>query len=335
MNQEPMLSVIVPVYKTEAYLPECIESILNQTYENFELILIDDGSPDSCPAICDTYAKKDPRIIVIHKENGGVSSARNEGIRQSRGKYLIFVDSDDYLENRMFEVMLRGSGAGVDCICASIRYVYQDVSRNTDCPLPSASIEMSEEMNHYFGQIQDNYGFSAPYAKLYKRDLILEKKLEFDQNFSILEDGIFVSSYLKHCRRCMFLSDILYNYRQAEEESLMKRFHQNADMALLAYYEQTKWVKEILDEENKKRFDYRVCSLFISFVMQIYYRSALTFLEKYRLLKRYAAVGKTVVCRNVIIDFALKHRILQFLLLNNMTFSAHLLLYFHNVIRKQ
>lgn len=253
---------------------------------------MDDGSPDNAGKICDEYALKDHRIRVIHKENGGVSSARNEGIRQSRGKYLIFVDSDDYLENRMFEVMLRGSGAGVDCICASIRYVYQDVSRNTDCPLPSASIEMSEEMNHYFGQIQENYGFSTPYAKLYKRDFILEQNVEFDLSFSILEDGIFVYSYLKHCRRCVFLSDILYNYRQAEEESLMKRFNQNADMALLAYYERAKWVKETLDEENKKKFDYRVCSLFISFVMQIYYRSSLTFFEKYRLLKRYAAVGK-------------------------------------------
>lgn len=330
-----MLSVIVPVYKTETYLPECIESILNQTYEDFELILVDDGSPDSCPEICDTFARKDPRIIVIHKENGGVSSARNEGIRQSRGKYIIFVDSDDYLENRMLEVMLRGDGAGVDCICASIRYVYQDVARNTECPLPSVCIEMPEELNHFFDQIQENYGFSTPVAKLYKRDFILEQNVEFDLNFSILEDGIFVYSYLKHCRRCVFLSDILYNYRQAEEESLMKRFNQNADMALLAYYERAKWVKETLDEENKKKFDYRVCSLFISFVMQIYYRSSLTFFEKYRLLKRYAAVGKKVVCRNVIRDFALKHRILQFLLLHNMTFFAHLLLCFHNVIRQQ
>lgn len=93
-----LISIIVPVYKVEMYLCKCIHSILNQTYENFELILIDDGSPDSCPEICDEYAKKDQRILVIHQENSGLSVARNMGLKRAKGEYILFVDSDDYIE---------------------------------------------------------------------------------------------------------------------------------------------------------------------------------------------------------------------------------------------
>lgn len=88
MNKEPMVSIIVPIYNVEKYLKRCIDSILNQTYKNLEIILVDDGSPDKCPEICDEYAKKDDRIIVIHNKNGGVSSARNAGLDIAKGKYF-------------------------------------------------------------------------------------------------------------------------------------------------------------------------------------------------------------------------------------------------------
>lgn len=100
------ISVIVPVYKVEDYLPKCLDSILGQTYENLEIILVDDGSPDNCGAICDGYAAKDSRIRVIHQENGGLSAARNVGIEAATGGYLAFVDSDDYLEPFAYERML-------------------------------------------------------------------------------------------------------------------------------------------------------------------------------------------------------------------------------------
>lgn len=102
----PQISVIVPVYKAEKFIEHCVDSILNQTYRNIEVILIDDGSPDLCPEICDQYAVKDSRVRVLHKENGGVSSARNAGLDIARGEYITFVDSDDYLEPCMYEMML-------------------------------------------------------------------------------------------------------------------------------------------------------------------------------------------------------------------------------------
>ena len=102
----PELSVIVPVYKVEKYLSKCIDSILAQTFTDFELILIDDGSPDRCGEICDEYAAKDSRIIVIHQQNKGVSAARNAGLEIAKGKYIGFVDSDDWIEPEMYQILI-------------------------------------------------------------------------------------------------------------------------------------------------------------------------------------------------------------------------------------
>lgn len=99
------ISVIIPVYKVENYLRKCIDSVLNQTYKNLEIILVDDGSPDICPALCDQYASMDNRVKVIHKENGGLSDARNAGVRISTGEYIIFIDSDDFIDSNMIELM--------------------------------------------------------------------------------------------------------------------------------------------------------------------------------------------------------------------------------------
>ena len=102
----PMISVIVPIYNVEKYLARCVDSIVNQTYKNLEIILVDDGSPDRCPQMCDDYADKDSRNKVIHKKNGGLSDARNAGMAVATGEYISFIDSDDWIETSMFELLL-------------------------------------------------------------------------------------------------------------------------------------------------------------------------------------------------------------------------------------
>ena len=104
-EKAPLLSIIVPVYKVENYLPKCMDSILAQTFTDFELILVDDGSPDNCPALCDAAAAKDARIRVIHQKNGGLSAARNAGLDAARGAWIGFVDSDDYIAPEMYEAL--------------------------------------------------------------------------------------------------------------------------------------------------------------------------------------------------------------------------------------
>lgn len=114
-----MISTIIPVYNVDNYLPKCVDSIINQTYKNLEIILVDDGSLDRCPDICDEYAKKDKRIIVIHKKNGGLSDARNAGLEIAKGEYISFIDSDDYINEHMYEDMLSAiENVDADlCIC--------------------------------------------------------------------------------------------------------------------------------------------------------------------------------------------------------------------------
>ncbi len=108
MYLNKLISIIVPIYKVEMYLDECIQSLINQTYKNLEIILVDDGSPDNCPQMCDEWSQKDQRIKVIHKTNGGLSSARNAGIEQAQGDFIGFVDSDDFIDSRMYEYLING-----------------------------------------------------------------------------------------------------------------------------------------------------------------------------------------------------------------------------------
>ena len=125
----PLISVIVPVYKVEAYLDRCVQSIVDQTYRNLEIILVDDGSPDNCPAMCDAWAEKDSRIRVIHKENGGLSDARNAGMAVTAGEFVGFVDSDDSIAPEMYQMLLERMNAdGSDIAACGVEMVFEDGS---------------------------------------------------------------------------------------------------------------------------------------------------------------------------------------------------------------
>ena len=173
MEQSALISVIVPVYNVEPYLPRCIDSILAQTYSNLEVILVDDGAKDASGAICDDYAGKESRIKVIHKENGGLSSARNAGIDIARGEYLAFVDSDDWIEPDAYEYMLEQMlQSGAKLACAG-RY---DVNGETGekkiglCPTKNVCIPAEEMVGRIF--VWDNCDSSAC-DKLYHRSLLI------------------------------------------------------------------------------------------------------------------------------------------------------------------
>ena len=171
MHQDALISVIVPVYKVEQYLPKCVESILAQTYTNLEILLVDDGSPDNCGAICEEYARKDPRIKVIHKENGGLSSARNAALDIARGEYIGFVDSDDWIQPEMYETLLSGIKKNDADMAYGGRY---DVDGNTGektiglCPQKEECISGMEMLGRVF--VWDHCD-SAAWDKLYHRSL--------------------------------------------------------------------------------------------------------------------------------------------------------------------
>lgn len=189
------LSIIIPVYNTEAYLPACLDSILSQDFTDFEVLLVDDGSRDGSGAICDAYAAKDSRVRVFHKENGGVSSARNLALEQARGAWVCFVDSDDQLTPGGLQALANGVSDQVDLVIAGFIETVLPVEAVKPEPGEIQMIDRKEAMIPMFNSPDrpfDGYVF----AKLFRRDLILKAHLAFDPAIAIKEDTLFVVSYL-------------------------------------------------------------------------------------------------------------------------------------------
>ena len=171
MDNMVLLSIIVPVYKVEPYLSRCVDSILNQTFGEFELILVDDGSPDRCGEICEEYARRDSRVRVIHKENGGLSSARNAGIDIARGEWLGFVDSDDYITPDCYEKLLDcGRRRNVKLVCAGRWDVSEKTGEKTPglCPEKEETVSGTELARRIFTW---DHLDSAAWDKLYRAEL--------------------------------------------------------------------------------------------------------------------------------------------------------------------
>lgn len=203
------LSVIVPIYNVEAYLPQCVDSILAQTFTDFELILVDDGSPDRCPKLCDTYAAKDPRITVIHKENAGVSAARNTGLDHATGEFVTFVDGDDYLQPRWFEhLVTHQQESGADSVIGRCTDVYEETGTCVESAIPARSVTLSlandnERVDYIFDYIfSSECHIWSVWARLFLRSRIEEHHLRFPttcENFA--EDMGFVLAYSLYAHR--------------------------------------------------------------------------------------------------------------------------------------
>lgn len=203
------ISVIVPIYKAENYLRKCVDSILNQTYKNLEIILVDDGSPDGSGAICDEYAKKDKRVVVIHKKNAGVSAARNSGLDIAKGDYVAFVDSDDYVDEKMYEALVGAfEKTKADLVICDHYSVCGDkiLSKSKH---ETASFYKNNEKDRpiLFGAC--NININAPWNKLYKMKLINHR---FDENCSYGEDQKFNLDYITNCSVIHYLNLPLYYY---------------------------------------------------------------------------------------------------------------------------
>ena len=211
------ISVIVPVYKVEKYLDRCVQSIAAQTYENLEIILVDDGSPDNCGRICDDWAQKDSRIKVVHKENGGLSSARNAGVAVATGSFVGFVDSDDYIQPQMYEKLYEALvETGADVSICGCDYVDEetgapDLNMRTRSPLKK-EVLTREQAYHKISHIVDGYGFYVTaWNKLYPRKLF--DRLQFKEGF-VHEDEFFIHHLFGRCSRIATIPDALYMYVQ-------------------------------------------------------------------------------------------------------------------------
>ncbi len=203
---EPLISVIVPVYGVEDYLRQCVDSILAQTHQNLEIILVDDGSPDNCPAICDEYAQKDPRVRVVHKKNGGLSDARNAGLDVATGAYIGFVDSDDWIMPDMYEYLLHG----IVGYRSEISYCGFVNVHDTWADYPNVQVDRvctaETALNDLFFDRLGNFSWN----KLFKAELWEGVRFPVGKNF---EDIRIMHKLFEQARRVTILKEPKYYYR--------------------------------------------------------------------------------------------------------------------------
>ena len=237
----PKSSVIVPVYNVEIYLPRCIDSILSQSFTDFELILVDDGSPDNCGKICDEYALKDSRVRVFHKSNGGVSSARNLGLDNVRGEWVTFIDSDDYVEVDYLKELIDAQQKN------QVDYVVTLNGRDSQ----ETGLEVCrDEYNLLFSRYQiDRNGYVI--GKLYKVAIVNGINLRFNINVHLGEDAMFSLRYLLETRNVVLISSDKYFYDKERPGSLTKTLN-SYESELAGKEEFDKIVNEI---KNKLKLD--------------------------------------------------------------------------------
>ena len=244
-----MISIIIPIYKVEQYLDECVTSIINQTYKDLEIILVDDGSPDYCPQMCDEWAKKDSRIKVVHKENGGLSSARNAGLAVANGEYIGFVDSDDYVDWTMYEDLMQVMNQNEKTMVVS-----SPIIRNTDGVFTPYKVgtydykdgdtmSFSEYMKLFLGMNMD----ATVWNKLYKREFIQTMFREGLNN----EDYLFMYYNVKNVintDKLLAVTDKAHYYYRDNAQSIC---HQAATSVNRLFFDELYNMVEISEDLGK------------------------------------------------------------------------------------
>lgn len=211
------VSFIIPIYKVELYLEQCVNSILNQTYRDIEVILVDDGSPDRCPALCDAYVQKDSRIKVLHKPNGGLSDARNLGLRVATGEYVIFVDGDDFwtAENHLEELIKTvHENLNCDFVGFNCSYFYPDSdSYTTWVPYSDTNLFPRKGDEALISLVQSGTFPMSACLKVIKKEFLITNALYFEKGI-LAEDIPWFINVLEKCNRCLFVNQYIYAYRQ-------------------------------------------------------------------------------------------------------------------------
>lgn len=232
---EPGISVVIPVYNVEAWLERCLESVLSQTFQDFELILVDDGSRDRSPEICDKYAEQYENVIVIHQENAGAGLARNRGLEAARGRYVVFFDSDDFCACDLLKNLYDAVTAEeADCAVAGCTMVFSDQStKPLPCVRERKAFRSREEVGELLlgsvsslpGCATDSvYGQSAC-ARIYRRQLLADHHVRFvSERECISEDIVFNVDFLGHAKRAAAIPDVSYYYECGHKGSLSKGF---------------------------------------------------------------------------------------------------------------
>lgn len=259
--REDLISIIVPVYNSEKYIEQCITSVLNQCYKKIELILIDDGSTDLSGQICDTYAKKDKRVVVIHQTNQGVSKARNKGVEVSKGNWIMFVDSDDWIDSQLLSKVGKYLSGEYDIVFFGYRetFVNQTVnkavgSKNSVLLADELNLLILKNINKNFKLDRSLEGIkvSVPWGKVIKKELLTKNDIHFIPDL-YGEDMVYNLYCFKYASKAFFISEAMYNYRQ-RQVSLYNGYRENIEKDLEYQFDQIQeFVSEYKSEELYNR----------------------------------------------------------------------------------
>lgn len=241
-----MISIIVPVYNVEKYLDKCVESLVRQTYWDIEILLVDDGSPDNCPALCDIWAKKDSRIKVIHKENGGLSSARNAGLDAATGTYIAFVDSDDWVDANTFEVAHHMITSG-EYDVASFGML-TEFGTETMQTIRTYATESCNQQKFFHMMLTDEYVYGYACNKLFPKALIGE--LRFDETLLSCEDFYFCAKYAAKCKAAICTKAAFYHYRQRADSMTGEYHYSQRKLSVIKAYENIMPIYTACDPED-------------------------------------------------------------------------------------
>lgn len=327
----PLISVIVPVYNVELYVNRCIDSILAQTYKNFEVILIDDGSTDNSGHICDEYAKVDKRINVIHTKNKGLSSARNMGIEKSVGKYIIFCDSDDWIEEKAMENVLENVNyESVDLIIFgySMDFPHENNIIKVDCI--NKEFESVNEFLLNYKFYRGNYLFGFVWNKLFRSEIIKNNNLIFELGV-FPEDLFFCFKYMHFCKNIKSVNCNLYHYMHESINTLSKKKKDELKV-MNDIYSRT---KEFLIIENSFMINREyVNSTYIEGVCSYILTNLSGNQEKYKTLKELYNYNNIRDCMEDFNSCNKVYEIMFFFIKNRLYITTILFLYMYNIFKE-
>ena len=279
------VSIIVPIYNAEECLERCIESVINQTYRDLEIILVNDGSTDNSIYICKSYASLDNRIVVLDKKNTGVSSARNTGLSAAKGEYIQFVDSDDFIDLNMVEVLVENMKmSNSDIVFCGLKKKLKN---------KTTLIKFKNHGSYHIRNfIEDNIEIisdiliGSPCNKIYKSEIIKRYNIKFKNDLEYAEDLIFNYNYLINIKKVFVIEDCLYNYTRYSNNSLSSKFREDCYENLNYVYDET---ISLLNKFNieKHKINNRFANIYIALVNHLYREdSTLNQEEKIRIIKK-------------------------------------------------
>ncbi|OAB36046.1 glycosyltransferase [Paenibacillus glacialis] len=260
---KPQISIVVPVYKVENCLDRCVQSLMNQTYTAIEIILVDDGSPDRCGMMCDNYAKQDSRISVVHKTNGGLSDARNCGMREAKGDYILFVDSDDYIEVHICEKFIEiiNNNAPEIIVGAANRLENNQVIPMQHTLTQQSGVVTGEKF--LLEELKAKTMYMVVWMNLYKREFLLHNNLEFKVGL-LHEDEQFMPRVFLKAKSVVSTNILFYNYIIREDSITQKKdLSKNGVHIIQTCYELAKIYDELKDDELRRLLDDHLVEIYL------------------------------------------------------------------------